>query len=96
MRELSLSLTPYPPQRACTHAPPSTPRPKKGWPQSGVGSEIITLCAEEAFDYMDAPPERVSHADVPLPYAVNLEALCLPQPDLVARVVERVVARPFK
>jgi len=68
---------------------------EEGWPQSGVGSEIITIAAEECFDYFDAPPERISHADVPLPYAIDLEALCLPQPPIVQTVVKRVLARPF-
>lgn len=69
---------------------------EEGWPQSGVGAEIIALAVEECFDYLDAPPERVAHADVPLPYASGLEALCLPSPDIVERVVERAMARPFK
>jgi len=69
---------------------------EEGWPQSGVGAEIITLAAEECFDYLDAPPERVAHADVPLPYASGLESLCLPQADIVERVVEKAMARPFK
>lgn len=68
---------------------------EEGWPQSGIGAEIIAIAAEECFDYLDAAPERVSHADVPLPYAVNLEALCLPKPGIVETVVERVMARPF-
>jgi len=68
---------------------------EEGWPQSGMGSEIITLAVEECFDYLDSAPERVSHADVPLPYCVELEALCLPKPDIVQTVVNRVMARPY-
>jgi len=38
----------------------------------------------DGFDYLDAPLERVTGADVPMPYAVNLEALAIPQiPDIV-------------
>lgn len=51
---------------------------EEGWGQSGIGAEIATRVMTEAFDYLDAPPERVFQADVPLPYAGNLEALSLP------------------
>ena len=51
---------------------------EEGWGQSGIGSEIAARVVVEAFDYLDAPPERVFQVDVPLPYAANLEALSLP------------------
>jgi len=51
---------------------------EEGWGQSGIGSEVATRVVFAAFDYLDAPPERVFQADVPLPYAANLEALSLP------------------
>lgn len=58
---------------------------EEGWPFAGVSSEIAALCGEHAFDYLDAPVTRVCGADVPMPYAANLEALALPQPkDIVA------------
>ncbi|MEO0672506.1 MAG: pyruvate dehydrogenase complex E1 component subunit beta, partial [Pseudomonadota bacterium] len=41
--------------------------------------------AIQAFDYLDAPPAKVSGADVPMPYAANLEAMALPSS---AQVVE--------
>merc|ERR1712076_48402 len=51
-----------------------------GWPQSGVGAEVITQVVEsDAFDYLDANPMRVTQADIPLPYAANLERLAMPQ-----------------
>ncbi len=41
---------------------------EEGWPQSGVGAEIMAVVMEsEAFDYLDAPVERVTGVDVPLP-----------------------------
>ena len=47
---------------------------------------------EHAFlDWLDAPPMRVHGADVPLPYAANLEKLALPQPDWVVAAVRRIV-----
>eukprot|EP00958_Prasinococcus_capsulatus_P008422 scaffold823_cov397-Prasinococcus_capsulatus_cf.AAC.18 len=51
---------------------------EEGWPQSGVGAEIMAVTVEDSFDYLDAPIERVCGADVPMPYAVNLEQASLP------------------
>jgi pyruvate dehydrogenase E1 component beta subunit len=51
---------------------------EEGWPQSGVGAEIIARLMEQAFDYLDAPVLRVCGKDVPMPYAANLEKLALP------------------
>jgi len=67
-----------------------------GWPQSGVGSEILSLASEEGLDYLDAPPVRITGADVPMPYAENLENAAQPQAQNIVDVVERLVARPFK
>ncbi|MCZ8314806.1 pyruvate dehydrogenase complex E1 component subunit beta [Phreatobacter sp.] len=60
---------------------------EEGWQQSGVGAEITARVVERAFDYLDAPPARVSGKDVPMPYAANLEKLALPS---VADVIEAV------
>ena len=47
---------------------------EEGWPQHGIGAEIAGLIMEsEAFDYLDAPLERVCGADVPMPYSVSIE-----------------------
>jgi pyruvate dehydrogenase E1 component beta subunit len=62
---------------------------EEGWQQSGVGAEITARVVERAFDYLDAPPARVSGKDVPMPYAANLEKLALPS---VAEVIEAVKA----
>ena len=52
---------------------------EEGWPQHGVGSEIAALLMEsEAFDYLDAPMERVCGADVPMPYSQSIERLAVP------------------
>lgn len=67
---------------------------EEGWPQHGVGAEICALVFEsEAFDFLDAPVERITGADVPMPYAPNLERACLPQPDNVVNAVRRVCYR---
>ncbi|HET6376544.1 MAG TPA: pyruvate dehydrogenase complex E1 component subunit beta [Methylocella sp.] len=62
---------------------------EEGWPQSGVGTEIIARLMEEAFDYLDAPVKRICGKDVPMPYAANLEKLALPS---VSEAVEAVKA----
>jgi len=64
---------------------------QEGWPFAGVASEVITLLAREAFDELDAPPERVTNLDVPMPYARNLEEIVLPSPALVTAAVRRVL-----
>ncbi len=51
---------------------------EEGWKQSGVGAEIAARVMSAAFDYLDAPVERVAGKDVPMPYAANLEKLALP------------------
>ena len=51
---------------------------EEGWMSSGVGAEIISSITSSAFDYLDAPPERIAALDIPLPYASNLEKLCIP------------------
>lgn len=59
-----------------------------GWPQFGVGSEIVAQVMEsDAFDFLDAPIMRVTGADVPMPYAQNLENKCLPQIENVVQTV---------
>ncbi len=62
---------------------------EEGWPQAGVGAEVAARVVAGAFDYLDAPPTRVSGKDVPMPYAANLEKLALPS---VAEVVEAAKA----
>lgn len=62
---------------------------EEGWGYSGIGSEVAAVVMEQAFDWLDAPVKRVYGADVPMPYAANLEALALPQAhDIVAGAKE--------
>jgi pyruvate dehydrogenase E1 component beta subunit len=63
---------------------------EEGWPYAGIGAEIVMQVIEHAFDWLDAPPARVCGADVPLPYAANLEKLALPQPQWVVDAVRRL------
>jgi len=58
---------------------------EEGWPFAGIGAEIAAVAIEQCFDWLDAPPRRVTGKDVPLPYAANLERLAVPQvADIVA------------
>ncbi len=66
---------------------------EEGWPAAGMGSEIAAIIMEQAFDYLDAPVVRVAGADVPLPYAANLEKLALPQPQHIIDAVKQVCYR---
>jgi len=63
---------------------------EEAWPVCSVGSEICAQVAIQAFDYLDAPPAKVSGADVPMPYAANLEALALPSVDQVVHAAKSV------
>ncbi len=63
---------------------------EEGWPQCSIASEIAAICMEQGFDDLDAPVLRVTNADVPLPYANNLEKLALVKADDVVKAARRV------
>ncbi len=60
------------------------------WPYGGPGAEIVDQVQRQAFDYLDAPVERVTGLDVPMPYALNLEKEVLPTEERVVDAVRRV------
>jgi pyruvate dehydrogenase E1 component subunit beta len=64
---------------------------EEGWPQCGVGAQIVDLIQREAFDQLDAPVLRVTQADVPMPYNKQLERLAKPSPEKVAAAARRVL-----
>jgi pyruvate dehydrogenase E1 component beta subunit len=64
---------------------------EEAWPVCSVGSEICAQVAVQAFDDLDAPPAKVSGADVPMPYAANLEKLALPSVERVIAAVKSVM-----
>ncbi len=66
---------------------------EEGWPVAGIGAEIAALMMEHAFDWLDAPVVRVCGADVPMPYAANLEKLALPQIEHVVAAARSVCYR---
>jgi pyruvate dehydrogenase E1 component beta subunit len=56
---------------------------EEGWPHGGVGANLSTLITEQAFDYLDAPVQRVTGADVPMPYSKRLEQAAIPHEEHV-------------
>lgn len=66
---------------------------EEGWTYLGVGAQIVATIQEEAFDYLDAPVLRVTQADVPMPYAKNLEILAKPNANRVVEAVNKVLYR---
>ena len=66
---------------------------EEGWPQCGIGAEIIAVVMEGAFDELDAPVRRITGKDVPMPYAANLEKLALPNVDEVVAACKAVCYR---
>ena len=56
---------------------------EEGWPHGGVGANIATLITEQAFDYLDAPVQRVTGADVPMPYSKRMEQAAIPHSEHV-------------
>ncbi|HEX4157809.1 MAG TPA: pyruvate dehydrogenase complex E1 component subunit beta [Rhizomicrobium sp.] len=66
---------------------------EQGWPICSIGSEISSQVVEQAFDYLDAPPMKITGRDVPMPYAANLEKLALPNVDDVVAAAKAVLYR---
>jgi pyruvate dehydrogenase E1 component beta subunit len=62
-------------------------------PVCGIGAEVVAGMCDLAFDQFDAPPVRVSGADVPLPYARNLEQACIPHAADVVAAAKRVLGK---
>ncbi|QWC58118.1 pyruvate dehydrogenase complex E1 component subunit beta [Erythrobacter sp. 3-20A1M] len=63
---------------------------EEGWPTCSIASEITTICMEQGFDHLDAPVLRVTNADVPLPYAANLEQMALVDTASIVKAAKKV------
>lgn len=64
---------------------------EEGWPTFGVASTIAAIIQEEAFDFLDAPVQRVGLVEVPMPYAKSLERAAIPNVQTVVDAVNRIV-----
>ena len=63
---------------------------EESWPFASVGSEIVSIVQNEAFDYLDSPIKKINSADVPTPYSSVLEKLYLPQVEDIVMAIEEV------
>jgi pyruvate dehydrogenase E1 component beta subunit len=66
---------------------------EEGWPSYGVTAEIAARIGKACFDDLDAPVERVGMAEVPLPYAKNLELAAMPGTERIAAAARSVLNR---
>lgn len=64
---------------------------EESWRTFGVGAEVAARLYEDCFDYVDAPIQRVTQKEVPLPYAANLEKYALPKVEEVIAAVKNVL-----
>jgi pyruvate dehydrogenase E1 component beta subunit len=60
---------------------------EEGWPHGGVGANLSALISEQAFDDLDAPVQRVTGADVPMPYSKPLEDIAYPHEQQIVAAV---------
>jgi pyruvate dehydrogenase E1 component beta subunit len=65
----------------------------EGWPYGGVGAEVVDRIQRLAFDDLDAPVERVTTLDVPMPYNAKLEQHVIPQASRIVEAVRRSLYR---
>jgi len=63
---------------------------EESWPFASVGSEIVNIVQNEAFDYLDSPIKKVNSADVPMPYSSALEKKYLPNVDDIILAIKEV------
>jgi pyruvate dehydrogenase E1 component beta subunit len=64
---------------------------ESGFPSFGVTSEILALTMEYAFDYLEAPAQRVTGAEIPTPYAKELEDMSFPQVDTIEKFAAKML-----
>ena len=64
---------------------------EEGWPHAGIGAQVVDLIQRDAFDDLDAPVQRVTQADVPMPYNKFLERAAKASPEKVVAAARRVL-----
>src|SRR5947207_13611391 len=64
---------------------------EEGWELAGIGAQVVDYIQRECFDDLDAPVVRVHQADVPMPYAKNLEKLAKPDAAKTIAAVKQVM-----
>ena len=63
---------------------------EESWPFASIGSEVVNIVQNEAFDYLDSPIKKINSADVPMPYSSVLEKKYLPQVEDIILAIEEV------
>ena len=69
------------------------PTDYEAFERHGFGAEVAALIAEQAFDELDAPVQRVAGANAPIPFAPKLEKMVIPSAESIAAAVRRTVGR---
>ncbi|OLC46739.1 MAG: pyruvate dehydrogenase complex E1 component subunit beta [Gemmatimonadetes bacterium] len=64
---------------------------EEGWPHCGVGAQVVDIIQRDAFDQLDAPVQRVTQADAPMPYNKHLERAAKASPEKVVAAARRVL-----
>jgi pyruvate dehydrogenase E1 component beta subunit len=64
---------------------------EEGWELAGIGAQVVDYVQRDCFDHLDAPVVRVHQADVPMPYAKNLEKLAKPDAAKTIAAVKKVM-----
>jgi pyruvate dehydrogenase E1 component beta subunit len=64
---------------------------EEAWPFASVASEITYMVQDKAFDYLDAPVQRITTADTPAPYSPTLLKEWLPNATDVVNAVKKVM-----
>ncbi len=64
---------------------------EEGWPHVGIGAQVVDLIQRDAFDDLDAPVQRITQADVPMPYNKHLERAAKASPEKVVAAARKVL-----
>src|SRR5215208_2666753 len=64
---------------------------EEGWELAGIGAQVVDYIQRDCFDFLDAPVIRVHQADVPMPYAKNLERAAKPDAAKTIAAVRKVM-----
>ncbi|RII25685.1 MAG: alpha-ketoacid dehydrogenase subunit beta [Geobacter sp.] len=65
------------------------------WRTCGLGAEISSRIFENCFDILQAPVQRVSGLDVPMPYSREIEKICIPRKETIVQAVKEVMQGKF-
>ena len=64
---------------------------EEGWPHAGIGAQVVDIIQRDGFDDLDAPVQRITQADVPMPYNKSLERAAKPSAEKVVAAARRAL-----